>query len=146
MRGQCPSHLAGHNAHMPDEVITQRELNRALLARHMLLDRQDVSAVEAVERVTGMQAQQPRPPFVGLWSRIQDFDAAELRRAYHDRTIVRATLMRATLHLMSAPDYQRFRAPLQPMLTTAFRGTLRQRADGIDLPLLLERARQHFAA
>ncbi|HEX3245188.1 MAG TPA: winged helix DNA-binding domain-containing protein, partial [Chloroflexota bacterium] len=131
---------------MPDDVITQRELNRALLARHMLLDRRDVSVVEAVERVAGMQGQQPRPPFVGLWSRIRDFDAGELRRAYQDRTVVRATLMRATLHVMSAADYQRFRAPLQPMLTAAFRGVLRQRADGIDLPLLLERARKHFAA
>ncbi len=129
---------------MPETVLTQRDLNRALLARQMLLEREKASAVEVVERLAGMQGQQPRPPFVGLWSRISDFHADELRSAYHDRTIVRATLMRATLHLMSARHYQQLRMPLQPMLTAGLRAVLRQRAEGIDLPDLLERARAHF--
>ncbi|MFN0070183.1 MAG: winged helix DNA-binding domain-containing protein, partial [Chloroflexota bacterium] len=68
------------------------------------------------------------------------------RDALHARTIVRATLMRATLHLMSASDYLAFRIPLQPMLSAALKAVLRQRAEGIDLPALLERARTHFTA
>jgi hypothetical protein len=92
-----------------------------------------------------MQAQQARPPFVGLWSRLHDFHADELRRAYHDRSVVRATMMRSTLHLASAAHYLAFRTPLQPMLSAAFRGVMRQRADGLDLDELVKRARAHFA-
>jgi hypothetical protein len=133
------------NAAMPDSVFTQRDLNRALLARQMLLEREEVGVVEAIERLAGMQAQQARPPFVGLWSRLRNFDADELRRAYHDRSAVRATMMRSTLHLMSASHYLTFRTPLQPMLSTAFRGVMRSRADGLDLDELVKRARAHFA-
>jgi hypothetical protein len=138
-------HAERDNAAMSDSVLTQRDLNRALLARQMLLEREEVTAVEAVERLAGMQAQQARPPFVGLWSRIRDFDADELRRAYHDRSAVRATMMRSTLHLMSASHYLSFRAPLQPMLSNAFRGVMRQRANDLDLDELVKRARDHFA-
>ena len=61
----------------PHDVLTQRRLNRATLARQMLLQRERGDAVEAVERLCGMQAQEPRPPFPGLWSRLHGFRREE---------------------------------------------------------------------
>ncbi len=61
-----------------------------------------------------MQAQEPKHPFVGLWTRVEDFEEAALRAALQDRCVVRATLMRSTLHLLSAADYAAFRTALQP--------------------------------
>src|SRR5215218_1564025 len=75
------------------ELLTRRRLNRATLARQMLLQREPGSALEAVERLCGMQAQEPRPPFPGLWTRLQGFRREDLHRALHDRTIARGTLM-----------------------------------------------------
>lgn len=131
---------------MSESLLTPRALNRALLARQMLLQREQVSAVEVVERLAGMQAQQARPPFMGLWTRIRDFERQELHRALHDRSVVRAPLMRATLHLMTAADFLAMRSPLQPMLTAAMHGVLRQRSGGIDLDTLVQHARAHFTA
>src|SRR5829696_9826579 len=101
----------------PHDLLTRRALNRATLARQMLLQRELGSAVEAVERLCGLQAQEPRPPFLGLWTRLQRFRREDLHRALHDRAVVRGTLMRGTLHLMSAADYAAHRLTLQPMLT-----------------------------
>jgi hypothetical protein len=114
----------------PHELLTRKRLNRATLARQMLLQRERGSPVEAVQRLCGMQAQEPRPPFPGLWTRLQGFRREDLLLALHDRTIVRGTLMRGTLHLMSAADYVAHRITLQPMLTKnlALLGT---RAEGL---------------
>ena len=125
---------------MVTETLSRRRLNRATLARQMLLARERVSAVEAVERLCGMQAQEAGPPFVGLWTRTEGFGRDELHRALHERSVVRATLMRATLHLMSARDYAAFRAVLQPVLTRAM-GVLGARAEGLDLEQVLPVAR-----
>jgi hypothetical protein len=83
-----------------------------------------------VERLCGMQAQEPRPPFPGLWTRLRGFRRDDLHRALHDRTIVRGTLMRGTLHLMSAADYVAHRMTLQPMLTRSL-ALLGSRAEGL---------------
>jgi Winged helix DNA-binding domain len=114
----------------PHELLTRRRLNRATLARQMLLQRERGSALEAVERLCGMQAQEPRPPFPGLWTRLRGFRRDDLHRALHDRTIVRGTLMRGTLHLMSAADYVAHRMTLQPMLTRSL-ALLGSRAEGL---------------
>ena len=98
-------------------TLSNRALNRALLARQMLLEREPVSAVDAIARLVGMQAQVPRPPFVGLWTRLRDFKRSDLTAALHARTVVRVTLMRGTLHVMTAADYVALRGALQPMLT-----------------------------
>ena len=122
------------------ELLTRRGLNRATLARQMLLQRERCSVVAAVERLCGMQAQEPRPPFPGLWTRLHGFCRQDLHRALHDRTIVRGTLMRGTLHLMSAADYITHRLTLQPMLTRSL-ALLGTRAEGLDAEEVLPVAR-----
>ncbi|MFD0903218.1 winged helix DNA-binding domain-containing protein [Actinomadura sediminis] len=112
-------------------ILGIRDLNRATLARQFLLARERTPVAEAVGRLLGMQAQEPKPPFLGLWSRLDGFEASELHAALHDRSLVRATAMRATLHLMTAPDYTAFRATLQPVLDGALR-VLGTRAQGLD--------------
>ena len=125
---------------MAAETLTREELNRATLARQMLLAREPVSPVEAVERLCGMQAQEARPPFVGLWTRLQGFGRPDLHDALHRHELVRAMMMRATLHLVSAGDYARLRAALQPVLTQAM-GVLGKRAKGLELEEVLPVAR-----
>jgi hypothetical protein len=94
-----------------DRVLTLRELNRAILARQMLLERENVSPLEAVQRLVALQAQVTSPPYVGLWTRLNDFEREDLTRLMLERRVVRATLMRATLQLMTADDY----LPLRPL-------------------------------
>jgi hypothetical protein len=106
----------------------------------MLLERENISAVAAVERLFGMQAQEPRPPFPGLWTRLHGFQRDHLSQALHDREIVRGTLMRGTLHLMSAVDYATHRMTLQPVLTRSL-GLLGARAEGLDAEAVLPVAR-----
>ena len=125
--------------------MTLRELNRATLARQMLLAREKRPVVKAVEQLLALQAQLPRPPFTGLWSRLQDFSRAELAAAVHKRTVVRATSMRGTIHLMTAADFLKFRGCLQPSLDAGMQAILRERADALDTPALLTVARAYFA-
>ncbi len=124
--------------------MTYRELNRATLARQMLLAREKRPVVKAVAHLFGLQAQLPRPPFTGLWSRLQDFTRADLVHAVHERIVVRATSMRGTIHLMTAADFVRFRGCLQPSLDAGMRALLRDRADSLDSPSLLAVARAYF--
>src|SRR5262245_26731615 len=113
--------------------LSLRALNRATLARQLLLKREKLTAVKAIERLCGMQAQVAWPPFIGLWSRVQGFRREELIKALHDRSVLRATSLRGTLHLMSAPDYALLRPALQPGLTKAMQSVLRDRAKGLDV-------------
>ena len=123
------------------EVLTRDQLSRATLARQMLLAREKITVPRAVERLAGLQAQLARPPFIGLWSRIEGFRAEDLARAVHDRKVVRATLMRGTLHLMTTKDYLELRPALQPLLSEAFVGVLKERATRIDLDQVTKAAR-----
>ncbi len=126
---------------MPTPVLTLRQLNRALLARQMLLERESCAALEAVERLAGLQAQIPNPPYLGLWTRLQNFQRADLTQLMEQRQIVRAALMRSTLHLVSAADHHRFRPVLQPALSRALNAFFGQRAKGLNLEQLVEVAR-----
>jgi uncharacterized protein YcaQ len=115
-------------------VLTQRELNRALLARQLLLERRRLPVAAAVERVAGLQAQDARAPYLGLWTRLDGFDRDQLSRAIRRKRLVKGTLMRATLHLVSAADYERFYAALRPTLREYWRQWSRERkpVDGVD--------------
>jgi hypothetical protein len=86
-------------------TLTLRELNRATLARQLLLRRHRLSVTQAIERVAGLQAQWPPSPYIGLWTRLDGFRAESLVRAVARRQVVKATLMRTTLHLVTTRDY-----------------------------------------
>lgn len=121
-------------------VLTRRELGRATLARQLLLERAVVDPAEAVGRIGGMQAQEPRPPFVGLWSRLAGFSRAGLHAALAERRVVRGMAMRATLHLQSADDHLATRAALAPVMERAVR-VLGARAAGLEPGRVLAAAR-----
>lgn len=89
---------------MTDRVLTQRELNRTTLLRQLLLRRERLSPVRAIERLAGLQAQLASSPYVALWARLEGFERAALERALVRRRVVKALLMRATMHLVSARD------------------------------------------
>ena len=95
-------------------TLTQRELNRATLARQHLLERTTLPALTMIEHLAGMQAQLPRDPYVGLWSRLEGFEAEELSHLLRTRQATRAAFMRSTIHLTSAADA----AMLFPLLET----------------------------
>src|SRR5256714_5415940 len=86
-------------------TLTQRDLNRALLARQLLLERARLPLPRALERVGGTQAQYAPSMYVGLWSRVDGLERDALTRALQRRSVVQATLMRATIHLVSRRDY-----------------------------------------
>ena len=123
------------------ETLALADLNRATLARQMLLARAKTTALLAIEQLGGMQAQLAKPPFVGLWSRVEGFRAEDLVRLAAQRRVVRATAMRATLHLLSAKDYVALRPALAPMLAVAADGVLGARAKGFDLARVTASAR-----
>jgi hypothetical protein len=85
--------------------LSLRELNRATLARQLLLERRPLSVPAAIERLCAVQAQWPNAPYVALWSRVGGFGHERLTRSYERRRIVRATLMRTTIHMLSARDF-----------------------------------------
>lgn len=126
-------------------AMSRRALNRATLARQMLLRRESVGVVAAVERLAGLQAQVPKPPFIGLWTRLNSYRREDLLDAILRRQVARATLMRGTLHLMSRADLVALRPALEPMLARAPEIVLRDRARGIDPPALLTAAMAFLA-
>jgi hypothetical protein len=107
----------------------------------MLLAREEVSPYQAVRRLAGLQAQVPNPPYFGLWSRLSGFVREGLTDLITDRRVVRATLMRATLHLLTAEDYLLLRPGLQPVLDRSLRSIAGKRLEGLDSDRLVSDAR-----
>ncbi|MBB3643717.1 winged helix DNA-binding domain-containing protein [Variovorax atrisoli] len=115
------------------EVLSLRALNRATLARQMLLERRRLGVTQAVERLAGLQAQAPNPPYIGLWSRIEGFRREQLTEALRRRRIVRMSTLRATLHLMTAQDALAWRPLLEPVHQRGLLGsTHRKELEGLD--------------
>ena len=99
---------------MTERVLTTRELNRALLARQLLLERSRMPLVRAVEQVGGLQTQYAPSAYIGLWTRLERFDLDQLTRALERKRVIQGTLMRSTIHVVSARDYWLFSDGLGP--------------------------------
>ena len=104
-----------------ERTLSDRELNRATLARQLLLRRQRLAVPRALERIGGLQAQRVTAPYLGLLARLDGFRHDALTRALERRRVVKATLMRGTLHLVAADDYLAFAPALQPTLELMWR-------------------------
>jgi hypothetical protein len=123
--------------------LTARQLNRALLERQMLLRRRDIGVGEAIEHLVGMQAQVPPAPYTGLFSRLAGFDPAELSRMTEHGEVVRGTLMRRTLHLVTADDFLALRPVMQAMIEQGFASSpFARRTAGVDLEAVLAAGRE----
>ncbi|HKA69126.1 MAG TPA: winged helix DNA-binding domain-containing protein [Actinomycetes bacterium] len=125
-------------------VLDDRALNRAALARQLLLRRHELAALDAIEHLVGLQAQEPLEPYVGLWSRLASFDPHELVGLLESRIAVRTLLMRRTLHLVTAGDCLVLRPLHQPMLVARAWSTLGRRLPGVDLSELAQAGRPLF--
>jgi hypothetical protein len=122
-------------------ILDRRTLNRALLERQLLLRRERRSAADTIEHLVAMQAQEPPSPYIGLWTRLQDFDPAELSVLIANREAVRGWLMRGTLHLATARDFLAMRPLLAPVSEAGLMSQFRRALDGIDLAELRRAAR-----
>jgi hypothetical protein len=126
-------------------TLSDRALNRALLARQGLLARTRMPALEMVERLVGMQAQVPDNPYVALWSRLESFDPAELSALIRERRAVRAQLMRATIHLVSARDARTLQPLTRGVLAQVFKNAWLARLDGAPADDVVAAATELFA-
>jgi Winged helix DNA-binding domain len=115
-----------------NEVLERRALGRALLERQLLLRRVNLPVTEAVEHLLGLQAQAPMPPYQGLWSRLEGFDPHELGRLLTERQVVRLTLMRGTVHLVTVRDALLLRPLVQVVIERSHNGAFGRRMGGAD--------------
>jgi hypothetical protein len=117
----------------PDR-LERRQLNRALLARQFLLGRVSLPALDVVEHLVGMQSQAPLAHYVGLWSRVTDFDPLVVGSAVADGSLVRTHAMRGTVHLFTRRDALVLRPVMAPMLATRFGSSaFAKHLKGVDL-------------
>jgi len=128
-----------------ERVLTVRELNRALLARQLLLERKRLSAAAAIERVGPLHAQGVESTYVNLWSRIEGFGREQLTRAIERGTVVRSRPLRATLHLTSARDYPLFQGAVREGRAEWWQRTTKHRYDEKTIALA-ERALKRAAS
>jgi hypothetical protein len=124
------------------DVLSARALNRALMARQGLVERSAMPVAEMIERLVGMQAQVPSNPYVALWSRLRDFDPAELSDLIATRDAVRAGAMRATIHLLTARDCLAIQPITGDVLERAFRSGFGKATEGVDIEAVAAAGRE----
>ncbi|MFK7693941.1 winged helix DNA-binding domain-containing protein [Paenibacillus sp. HJGM_3] len=117
-------------------VLGRRALNRALLARQLLLERSTLPTLEALEHLVGLQAQAPHPPYYGLWARLAGFRQESLANCMLERSAVRLSLMRSTIHLVSARDGSALRPLLQSVHERGLNGAYGRQLAGLDMDAL----------
>lgn len=143
---ECPLDPSSQNGGIAAApTLDRRALNRALLARQMLLRRERMTVFEAIERLCGLQAQAPTAPYYALWSRLERFEPAELEGLLLGREAVRIALMRATLHLVSARDALALRPLLQPVQDRGLAGNFGKRLAGADADAIAALGREWTA-
>lgn len=125
-------------------LLDNRALNRATAARQLLLRRHDLSAKDAVGRLVGMQSQLPNSPYIGLWSRLERFELGDLTELMDRREVVRGSLLRGTLHVATAADFQELRPVVQALFVKAAR-SFRKATDLLDVEELLAYAGEVLA-
>ncbi len=124
------------------EVLSTRALNRALLARQMLLERSDRTPLEAVDHLVGLQAQTPTDPYFALWSRLRDFNPLAMSTLLETRKVARIAVMRATVHWVTAADALQLRTMVQPVLTRTLTATsFGKDTRGVDMDALVAAGR-----
>ena len=130
-----------------NDVLSDRALGRATLARQLLLGRSAMAVIDAVAHLVGLQAQIPRDPYTALWSRLDGFRPEELSQLLVARQVVRIVVMRATIHLVTADDCLLLRPLVQPVLDAELRRHRDHapRLDGVDLTPVLAAARELLA-
>jgi Winged helix DNA-binding domain len=127
-------------------TLTARELNRALLARQLLLERSPKSVTQALEAVGGLQTQNATGGYIGLWTRLQRFELGDLTKALEERRAVQGTMMRITIHLVSAGDYPLVAAGTRPSRRAAWIRYHQGRATEADVKKAAAAARKALAA
>jgi hypothetical protein len=128
-----------------DRVLSTRQLNRALLARQLLLERSPLPLVRALERVAGLQAQYAPSAYIGLWTRLRDFRRDALTAALHRRRAVQATLMRQTIHVVAAGDYPLLAEAIREPRRAWWRRVHGRQAEGVDMDKVAALLREHLA-
>jgi hypothetical protein len=129
-----------------ERVLSTRELNRALLARQLLLERSVLPLEAALEQVAGLQAQYAPSPYVGLWSRLRDFGRDHLTTALQERRAVQATLLRVTIHVVSAADYPPFTEAVRAARKEWWTRAARSQLGGVDPEAAAALVRERLAA
>ncbi|MEU2038340.1 winged helix DNA-binding domain-containing protein [Nocardia niwae] len=126
--------------------LSLRELNRALLVRQKLVERVRMPPLELVRQLVAVQGQEPNWPYVGLWSRLADFRHDDLAALLRDRSLVRSTMIRRTVHLADAEDYRWLRPTVQSVVVAALKTPyFRDEIDGVDLAALAAAGRELLA-
>jgi hypothetical protein len=125
---------------MPADPLSRQALNRATLDRQLLLRRAEIPAYQAVRHLGGLQAQAPLAPYVGLWTRLAGFRTKDLEELFAERTLVRAHVMRNTVHLVTSEDFVSFGPLFQPMRESRLTSSFGHNLTGVDLAGLRETA------
>jgi len=126
-------------------ALSERRLNRALLARQCLLERSNRSLAEVVEQVGCLQTQYAPSGYIGLWTRIADFERAALTRALEDKRVVQATMMRVTIHVASAADYWPLTAAIRRSRREWFERVARRDVGSLDMNSAAASVREELA-
>ncbi|MDQ3344699.1 MAG: winged helix DNA-binding domain-containing protein [Chloroflexota bacterium] len=129
---------------MAEPVLTARALNRALLARQMLLERSQMSLTQVMQQIGGVQTQYAPAGYIGLWSRMRDFDRPMLTRALEERRAIQATMMRATIHTVSAADYWPMTAGIRRIRREWFEKVSHREVAGTDMDAVARAVREEL--
>jgi hypothetical protein len=130
---------------MTERVLSTRALNRALLARQLLLERSPLPLTEALEQVGGLQTQYAPSGYIGLWSRLRDFRRDELTQALNERRVIQSTLIRSTIHMVSAADWPLFAAGSRNARREWWLRVSRRETEKIDVEAIVQRVRALLA-